>query len=202
MEKRKITCDNHSCKHHISGGGCDTCITITASGECGSFEKGFQYYFHIVWDALENKNFIDAIEIQQNPDLRIGLYYVMECYGLGFSEMEWGTCRMFMLKDGKDGESLKYKNIIEKGIDKGSSENTLRIFRTESCRTQKRSRRQQGSRRQNQKSSDGCLRQGSSRKVRSGIMRNLRRKYAKRKDLMKNIGNGEKIARSRAIACI
>ncbi len=128
MEKRKITCDNHSCKHHISGGGCDTCITITASGECGSFEKGFQYYFHIVWDALENKNFIDAIEIQQNPDLRIGLYYVMECYGLGFSEMEWGTCRMFMLKDGKDGESLKYKNIIEKGIDKEKFRKHLEDF--------------------------------------------------------------------------
>lgn len=118
MGKRKITCNNNSCKHYISGGVCDTCITITASGDCGSFEKGFQYYFHIVWDALENKNFIDMVEMEQNPDLRIGLYYVMDCYGLGFSEMEWGTCRMLMLKSEEGGKALNYKEIVEKGIDK------------------------------------------------------------------------------------
>ena len=99
MGKRKITCDNGSCKHHTSG-GCDTCIKIDSSGKCKSFEKGFAYYFHIVWDALGNKNFIDMVEIQTNPELRTGLYYVMDCYNLGFSEMEWVTCRMIMLKDG------------------------------------------------------------------------------------------------------
>ena len=104
MGKRKITCNNASCKHHISGGGCDTCIMLDGSGKCKSFEKGFAYYFHIVWDALGNKNFIDMIEVQRNPDLRIGMYYVMECYELGFSEMEWGTCRMLMLKNGENGE--------------------------------------------------------------------------------------------------
>lgn len=129
MGKRKITCNNNSCKHYISGGGCDTCITITASGECGAFEKGFQYYFHIVWDALENKNYIDMVEMQQNPDLRIGMYYVMDCYGLGFSEMEWGTCRMFVLKNGEKGEPLKYKDIIEKGIDKEKFRKHLDDFR-------------------------------------------------------------------------
>lgn len=103
MGKQKITCNNSSCKHHGKDGKCDTCITITSSGKCGSFEKGFVYYFHIVWDALGNKNFIDMVEVQQNPDLRIGLYYVMDCYGLGFSEMEWGTCRMLMLKNGEKG---------------------------------------------------------------------------------------------------
>lgn len=39
---------------------------------------------------------------------------VMECYDLGFSEMEWGTCRMVMLKDGKEGKPLKYEEIIER----------------------------------------------------------------------------------------
>lgn len=116
MGKRKTTCNNISCKHHMRGDACDTRITITTNGVCGSFEKGFAYYFHIVWDALRNKNFIDAIEMQKNPDLRIGLYYVMECYGLGFSEMEWGTCRMLMLKDGEKGAALKYEQIIEREI--------------------------------------------------------------------------------------
>lgn len=49
-----------------------------------------------------------------NPDLKTGLFYVMECYDLGFSEMEWGTCRMVMLKDGKEGKPLKYEEIIER----------------------------------------------------------------------------------------
>jgi hypothetical protein len=111
--KRKITCNNSSCKHHTNG-GCDTCITLDGSGKCKSFEKGFAYYFHIVWDALDNKNFIDMVEIRMNPDLKTGLFYVMECYDLGFSEMEWGTCRMVMLKDGKEGKPLKYEEIIER----------------------------------------------------------------------------------------
>ena len=113
MGKRKITCNNSSCKHHTNG-GCDTCITLDGSGKCESFEKGFAYYFHIVWDALDNKNFIDMVEIRMNPDLKTGLFYVMECYDLGFSEMEWGTCRMVMLKDGKEGKPLKYEEIIER----------------------------------------------------------------------------------------
>lgn len=116
MGKRKITCNNTSCKHQISGGGCNTCITLDGSGKCKSFEKGFEYYFHIVWDALGNKNFIDMIEVQNNPDLRIGMYYVMECYGLGFTEMEWGTCRMLMLKDGEKGEPLNYEKIIAREL--------------------------------------------------------------------------------------
>lgn len=116
MGKQKITCNNSSCKHHGKDGKCDTCITITPSGKCGSFEKGFVYYFHIVWDALENKNFIDMVEVQRNPDLRIGLYYVMDCYGLGFSEMEWGTCRMLMLKNGEKGEPLKYEDIVAREL--------------------------------------------------------------------------------------
>lgn len=113
MGKRKITCNNNSCKHHTNG-GCDTCITLDGSGKCKSFEKGFAYYFHIVWNALDNKNFIDMVEIRMNPDLKTGLFYVMECYDLGFSEMEWGTCRMVMLKDGKEGKPLKYEEIIER----------------------------------------------------------------------------------------
>lgn len=116
MGKRKITCNNASCKHHISGGGCDTCIMLDGSGKCKSFEKGFAYYFHIVWDALGNKNFIDMIEVQRNPDLRIGMYYVMECYELGFSEMEWGTCRMLMLKNGENGEPLNYEGITAREL--------------------------------------------------------------------------------------
>ena len=117
MGKRKIECNNKSCKHHVYDGKCDTCIVLDEAGKCQSFEKGFAYYFHIVWNALGNKNFIDAIEVKQKPDLKIGMYYVMECYGLGFSEMEWGTCRMLLLKDGEEGKPLNYEEIVKREID-------------------------------------------------------------------------------------
>lgn len=89
MGKRKITCNNSSCKHHTNG-GCDTCITLDGSGKCKSFEKGFAYYFHIVWDALDNKNFIDMVEIRMNPDLKPS---VLACIG------EKGIRRATVIKD-------------------------------------------------------------------------------------------------------
>ncbi len=128
MGKKKITCNNTSCKHYVAGNGCDTCVTITSSGKCGSFEKGFVYYFHIVWDALESKNYIDAVELQRNPDLKIGLYYVMRCYGLGFSEMEWGTCRMLLLKEKEKGEALNYEKIMAKELNMEEFEKCFEDF--------------------------------------------------------------------------
>ncbi|MBS6194232.1 MAG: hypothetical protein KH828_01445 [Clostridiales bacterium] len=144
MGKRKITCNNTSCKHNGNGGMCDTSIEITPSGKCGSFEKGFVYYFHIVWDALENKNFIDAVELQRNPDLRIGLYYVMRCYGLGFSEMEWGTCRMIMLKEGEKGEALKYEQIVARGLNSEEFDKCFRDFQNGIIPNQKEEQEETG----------------------------------------------------------
>lgn len=114
---RKIICKNSSCKHWCQDNYCDTVVKIDVGGKCSSFEKGIIYYFHLVWKALENKNFIDAMEIVVNPDMRIGLYYVMDCYDLGFSEMEWGTCRIIALKDGETGPALTYKEIITRDLD-------------------------------------------------------------------------------------
>lgn len=69
------------------------------------------------WEELAEKNFIDMVEIIRNPEIKIGLFYVMECFNLGFAEMEWGTCRMVMLKDGKDGKPLNYEEITSREID-------------------------------------------------------------------------------------
>ena len=35
----------------------------------------------------------------------------MDCFGLGYCEMEWGTSRMIMLKDKADGDALGYKQL-------------------------------------------------------------------------------------------
>lgn len=112
---RKVYCENTGCKHHCKDNVCDTVVKIGSGGRCRSFEKGFVYYFHLVWDALGNSNYIDMVKM--NDDLRIGLFYVMSVYHIGFSEMEWGLCRMIQLKDGEGGPPMRYEDIIAKGMD-------------------------------------------------------------------------------------
>lgn len=129
MGKRKIICGNNSCKHYSGDGMCDTNIVLDGAGKCQSFEKGFAYYFHIVWNSLDNKNFIDAVEIQQNPDLKIGMYYVAECYNLSISVMEWGNCRMFFLEDKGTGEKLDYEKIIQREIDEEKFQKFYKDFK-------------------------------------------------------------------------
>ena len=189
MGKRKITCNNNSCKHHTNG-GCDTCITLDGSGKCKSFEKGFAYYFHIVWDALDNKNFIDMVEIRMNPDLKTGLFYVMECYDLGFSEMEWGTCRMVMLKDGKEGKPLKYEEIIEREMNMEKFSKHLENFNNGIMPQMQQEQDAAGSRTRRKKSSGGCLRQEFSLNHRSELMRNQQNKSVRKKGSRRNIGTG------------
>ena len=108
---RKAYCENTKCKHWKSGNNCGSTVKIGFDGKCQSFEKGIIYYFDLVWDSLKNKNYIDMVELQLNPDLRIGLYYVMDCFGLDCCEAEWGTCRMIMLKDKENGEVLNTAQI-------------------------------------------------------------------------------------------
>lgn len=117
MGKRKITCNNSGCRHYDcnTDGRCNTCITIGLDGKCESFEKGFLYYFHIVWEVLVRNNFIDFTELQRNPDLRTGLYYVMECYDLKFVTQEWGTWRYIMFEN-EEGETLKYDDIVKREL--------------------------------------------------------------------------------------
>ena len=118
--KQNIVCINTSCKHNDMNHGCRINGIIGIGGECESFEKGFIYYIRLVWNALSRSTFIDALDL--TSDLRIGLYYVMKIYNLGLAEMEWGTCRMFMLKDGEDGEALKYEDIIKRECNMGELE--------------------------------------------------------------------------------
>lgn len=112
-----IHCKNVRCRHYQEEGCGNSDVIIGKDGKCRSFEKGISHYFLLVWDALSRKNYIDMVELNLDPDLRIGLFYVMECYHLGFSEMEWGTCRMFLLKDGETGKALNAEEILEREID-------------------------------------------------------------------------------------
>lgn len=112
---QKVSCVNAACKHHCDGNRCDARVKIGLSGKCESFEKGFVYYIHLVWAMLGDSNFIDAKQI--TPDVRIGLYYVMKLYHLGFSERMWGSCCFITLHEGEDGPALNAKEIIALKMD-------------------------------------------------------------------------------------
>lgn len=113
----KVKCDNVRCKYYHAGKKCNGIVEIGQNGRCKTFEKGFAYYLFLVWDALQKSNFIDFVNINQNPDLRIGIYYVCRLYHIIFSESEWGTCRFLRFHTHKNGPALSYKDIMALSLD-------------------------------------------------------------------------------------
>ena len=111
---RKLYCSNLDCKFHMK----DKCnaekIHISSSG-CDTFEKGLHYYFNLVWDALEHTNMIT--EDKLTDDMRIGLYYVMQVYKLGFNIKQWGSWRILTLQADENSEGLDYEGITSRKID-------------------------------------------------------------------------------------
>lgn len=118
MGKRKITCKNTDCKHHTTDDHCDTFISISASGKCASYEHGFAYYFHKVWAAMSHSNFISVNDLYHDPDLRIGLFYVMQVFNLCFINYTYGTWRMIFLVgiENESNKGLTYENIVARPL--------------------------------------------------------------------------------------
>ena len=129
MGKRKITCGKYLCKHCVGDMCRATDIVIDESGMCQSFEKGIGYYFELVWKALRSKNLIDVVEVQLNPDLKIGMYYVAECYDLAITAGEWGNFRFFCLEDKETGEDLDYEEIIKREMDEEKFQKLYKDFK-------------------------------------------------------------------------
>ena len=142
MSKRKIICKNNSCKFYDTGDRCrKDHIEIGGSGTCQSFRKGLPYYFHLVWDALSNKNYIDAVELMQDSDLKIGMYYVMKCYHLAFVERTFGNCRLFTLIDENDdtkASGLNADKILKRDLDMEELQKHLTDFNAGILPTSKR----------------------------------------------------------------
>lgn len=113
----KVKCNNKQCKFNNYEGKCNKKnITISYKG-CDSFEKNLSYYINLVWEKLETTNMIFPFEL--NDDLRIGLYYVMEIYGLNYRNNTWGNDSFITLHrdDVKNGTALNYTDIISIEMD-------------------------------------------------------------------------------------
>lgn len=113
----RVKCTNGECKFNNYQGKCTKKSIEFDYNGCKSFEKNIAYYVHLVWDELKNTNMIFPFKL--TSDLQIGLYYVMEFYGLKFKNNTWANDNFITLhKDGvKDGGALGYKDIISIDID-------------------------------------------------------------------------------------
>lgn len=125
---RKVYCENARCKNLGKNDACSATVRIGPSGRCESFTKGFNHYVFLVWDALEKSNYIDFIDINRNPDLRIGIYYVCKLFHVIFSEMEWGTCRMLTFHKEEKGPALRREEIVALGLDEAEFDTLYKEF--------------------------------------------------------------------------
>lgn len=125
-----MICKNRRCKHIGNGYKCliPRKVKIGLSGRCESFEKGIMYYIDLVYDALDNTNMILSNDLTM--DMRIGLYYVMKIFHLGFCERDAGPVlgRFLMLKHGEDGKGLNAAEIVRLPLDNEALEKIVADF--------------------------------------------------------------------------
>ena len=83
----KLTCKNTFCRYHNYEGKCNLSlkeIVITSDG-CENYKPGLHYYMNLVWNKLDNSNFMSSY--MMGDDLRIGLFLVAEIFDLKFTTM-------------------------------------------------------------------------------------------------------------------
>lgn len=104
-------CNNVFCKYHNSENPYCPLMNIAGNGYCENFEKGFAHYISLVADAMGVSNLINFVSLTE--DVRLGLYYVMEVYGLKFKSNEWGLNRFITLHKEGDDKALKFEEITK-----------------------------------------------------------------------------------------
>lgn len=125
-----MICKNRKCKHLGIGNKClvPRKVKISSSGKCEAFERGIMYYIDLVYDALSDTNMI--LPQALTNDMRIGLYYVMTIFHLGFSECDAGPVlgRFFTLQQGEGGKALTADEIVKLPLDEEALEKIYADF--------------------------------------------------------------------------
>lgn len=125
-----MICKNRRCKHIGANNRCTVVrnMKINENGMCASFEKGIMYYIDLVYDALDSTNMIPTSDLTQ--DMKIGLYYVMTIFHLGFCERNLGPWfgRVVQLKNGENESGLKAEEIVKMPLDMEALEKIIADF--------------------------------------------------------------------------
>lgn len=74
--------------------------------------KEFMYYLSLPLSLMKNSNMIPAYEV--DADVKLGLYYLMSIYGLGFHACNWGSWDWISLSKNDDEKTyLNREQILE-----------------------------------------------------------------------------------------
>lgn len=73
--------------------------------------KEFLYYLTLPLNKMGGSNILTMFDL--DSDMRLGLYYVMEVYGLGFHHITRGSWEWIALSKGEDGKHLSGNEILE-----------------------------------------------------------------------------------------
>lgn len=111
---RKLICKDFTCKHNGDNHVCTKpTVEIEYNAHCKSYEKGFHYYLQLVYGKLDNTNMIPFNEL--DDELKLGLYYVMEIFDLGFYPCEHGFWRWVMVGT-EENKGMKTDEIVKRDI--------------------------------------------------------------------------------------
>lgn len=86
-------------------------------------EYNFEHYLALPIVVMGKSNFISIMDLTN--DVKLGLYYLMDIYGLGFHHSIHGTWEWISLSQGEEGKILtgdEIKEIIDKAFDSDSLE--------------------------------------------------------------------------------
>lgn len=103
-------CNNNLCMFYNPDNTCThESIGFDKGGFCERFKKGINYYIALVWAEIEHGNIIPINHL--TDELKIGLFYVMDIWGLHFSDCTRGSWRWVMLCQYPNGPGLSHEDI-------------------------------------------------------------------------------------------
>lgn len=73
--------------------------------------KEFNWYLTLPLSIMKNSNMLPVYQLDN--DVRLGLYYLMSVYGLGYHHCTRGSWEWICLSKGEDGEYLNREKILE-----------------------------------------------------------------------------------------
>lgn len=125
---RRVVCKNWLCRYNHSA--TNTCYyegDLIFDEKCECFNPGMAYYTNLVWNLLDNNNFITDFAL--TDDRRIGLFLVMEIWGLKFIS---GRGVIQLVKEGyNDGKALYHEDVKNLPINNEKLEKYCKMFLTD-----------------------------------------------------------------------
>lgn len=113
-----MKCKNAKCQHNNGDHKCSmkaSQIELDIDGKCTSFEKGLLHYIFAVDDAMGGSNMVTVNSLTR--DVRLGIFYLMEIYKVGFVENLHGNWRFLTIRDSEENKNLTFEQVLERTPD-------------------------------------------------------------------------------------